>query len=136
LNAVDEGQRQLLSELMQADFLSDHYLAGGTNLALRFGHRHSIGLDLFSNRDFNLPYSNMLNSKLKNKYGTDFNSISVTEVGVFGSIDGIKTDFVNFPHQLLKPLEIHNGTRLASLIDIAAMKINAVVGRGTPKGFL
>ncbi len=135
MNAVDEGQRQLLSELMQADFLSDHYLAGGTNLALRFGHRHSIDLDFFSDRDFDLSYSNMLNSKLKNKFGTHFTSISVTEVGVFGSIDGIKTDFVNFPHPLLKPLENHNGARLASLIDIAAMKINAVVGRGTQKDF-
>ena len=135
MKAVDEGQRELLLELMQADFLSEHYLAGGTNLALRFGHRHSVDLDLFCNRDLDLSYSNMVNSKLKNKFDTNFTSISVTDVGVFGSIDGIKTDFVNFPHPLLKPLENHEGARLASIIDVAAMKINAVVGRGTQKDF-
>ncbi|MCG2462662.1 nucleotidyl transferase AbiEii/AbiGii toxin family protein [Flavobacteriaceae bacterium F89] len=135
MNAVEESQRQLLLELMQTDFLSDHYLAGGTSLALRFGHRHSVVLDLFTYRDFDLSYSNMVNSKLKNKFRTNFTSISVTAVGVFGSIDNIKTDFVNFPHPLLKPLENHEGARLASLIDVAAMKINAVVGRGTQKDF-
>lgn len=50
MKAVEEGQRQLLLELMQADFLSDYYLAGGTNLALRFGHRYSVDLDLFKNQ--------------------------------------------------------------------------------------
>ena len=125
----------MLSELMRSDFLLDHYLAGGTSLALHFEHRHSVDLDLFSEHDFDISYSNMVNLKLKNQFGSRFTSISVTEVGVFGSIDGIKTDFVNFPHPLLKPLENFEGARLASLLDVAAMKINAVVGRGTQKDF-
>lgn len=135
MRAVEEGQRKLLLELMQSDFLSGYYLAGGTSLALHFEHRHSVDLDLFSERDFDISYSNVVNSKLKNKFGTRYTSISVTEVGVFGSIDGIKTDFVNFPHPLLKPLENFEGARLASILDVAAMKINAVVGRGTQKDF-
>jgi len=135
LNAVEEGQRKLLLELMQSNFLSDYYLAGGTRLALHFEHRHSVDLDLFCECDFDISYSNVINSKLKNQFGPRFTSISATEVGVFGSIDGIKTDFVNFPHPLLKPLENFEGARLASILDVAAMKINAVVGRGTQKDF-
>jgi len=135
LKAVEEGQRALLLELMQADFLSGHYLAGGTNLALRFEHRHSVDLDLFCERDFDISYSNMVNAKLKDSFGSSFTSISATEVGVFGSIDGIKTDFVNIPHALLEPLDNFEGARLASILDVAAMKINAVVGRGTQKDF-
>ena len=135
MKAVEEGQRKLLSELMGLDFLSDHYLAGGTNLALRFGHRHSIDLDLFSERDFDISHSNRINSKLKDWFGSRFTSVSVTEVGVFGSIDGIKTYFVNYPHPLLRPLENFEGARLASILDVTAMKINAVVGRGTQKDF-
>jgi len=135
LNAVEEEQRRLLLELMQTDFLSNHYLAGGTNLALHFEHRHSVDLDLFCKYDFDISYSNVINSKLKNQFGSRFTSISATEVGVFGSIDGIKTDFVNFPHPLLNPLENFEGARLASILDVAAMKINAVVGRGTQKDF-
>lgn len=125
----------MLTELMQADFLSGHYLAGGTNLALRFEHRHSIDLDLFCEQDFDISYSNVVNIKLKDKYGARFTSVSATEVGVFGSIDGIKTDFINIPHTLLEPLQIFEGARLASILDVAAMKINAVVGRGTQKDF-
>lgn len=135
MKAVEEGQRALLLELMQADFLSGHYLAGGTNLALRFEHRHSVDLDLFCERDFDISYSNMVNAKLKDSFGSSFTSISATEVGVFGSIDGIKTDFVNIPHALLEPLDNFEGARLASILDVAAMKINAVVGRGTQKDF-
>lgn len=135
MKAVEEGQRKLLTELMQSDFLSGYYLAGGTNLALRFEHRHSVDLDLFCERDFDISYSNVVNSKLKDKYGKRFTSISATEVGVFGSIDDIKTDFINIPHNLLEPLQIFEGARLASILDVAAMKINAVVGRGTQKDF-
>lgn len=135
MKAVEEGQRKLLLELMQSDYLSEHYLAGGTNLALRFEHRHSVDLDLFSERDFDISYSNVVNSKLKRQFGSRFTSISATDAGVFGAIDNIKTDFVNAPYPLLKPVEIYEGARLASILDVAAMKINAVVGRGTQKDF-
>lgn len=135
MKAVDKKQKQLLLDLMNLDFLDDHYLAGGTNLALRFDHRHSIDLDLFVIRDFDLGYSNRINTMLKQVLDTRFTSVSVTEVGVFGFIDGIKTDFVNYPHPLLKPLEQREGARLASVVDVAAMKINAAVGRGTQKDF-
>ena len=135
MKAVEEAQRRLLSELMQSDFLLEHYLAGGTNLALRFEHRHSVDLDLFCERDSDISYSNVVNSKLKSQFGSRFTSISATEAGVFGSIDYIKTDFVNASYSLLKPLENFEGARLASIIDVAAMKINAIVGRGTQKDF-
>ncbi|SDF12485.1 Nucleotidyl transferase AbiEii toxin, Type IV TA system [Pricia antarctica] len=135
MKAVEEGQRKLLLELMQSDYLSEHYLAGGTNLALRFEHRHSVDLDLFSERDFDIFYSNVVNSKLKSQFGSRFTSISATDAGVFGAIDNIKTDFVNAPYRLLNPVEIYEGARLASILDVAAMKINAIVGRGTQKDF-
>lgn len=135
MKAVDEEQRKLLLELMQSDFLSEHYLAGGTNLALRFEHRHSVDLDLFTERDFDISYSNRINFKLKSRFGSRFISISATDAGVFGAIDNIKTDFVNAPYPLIEPVEIYEGARLASILDVAAMKINAIVGRGTQKDF-
>jgi hypothetical protein len=42
----------LLKELLGISELKDFYLVGGTNLSLRYGHRISIDLDLFSNIDF------------------------------------------------------------------------------------
>jgi len=73
-------------------------------------------LDLFCERDFDISHSNMINAKLKDTFGSRFTSISATEVGVFGSIDGIKTDFVNIPHTLLEPLQNFEAARLVSIL--------------------
>jgi hypothetical protein len=38
---------------MQLDFLAEFSLVGGTALSLKYGHRISVDLDLFSENDFN-----------------------------------------------------------------------------------
>lgn len=45
---ISPPMHQLLRLLGQASLLRDFYLAGGTALALRLGHRYSIDLDFFS----------------------------------------------------------------------------------------
>lgn len=51
-------------------------------------------------------------------------------------LNGIKVDMVNYPYPWLDlPIE-ENRVRLASLNDIAAMKIAAIVNRGTKKDFI
>jgi predicted nucleotidyltransferase component of viral defense system len=135
MNAVDDLQKKVLIELMSIDVLKEHYLAGGTNLALRENHRKSIDLDLFVKKDFELSYSNYINIKMKSFFGGRYTNNSVTNTGVYGVVDGVKVDLVNFPYDLLKPIQLIDGSRLASKIDIAAMKINAVVGRGSKKDF-
>ena len=42
----------LLKGLMALPELSSFALVGGTNLSLRFGHRLSVDLDLFTNQSF------------------------------------------------------------------------------------
>lgn len=50
---------------------------------------------------------------------------------------GVKTSFFAYPHALIKPLETGPQTiRLASIPDIAAMKLTAVAGRGSRKDFV
>ncbi len=133
--AVDDLQQTILSELMTLPVLEDYYLAGGTNLALRENHRKSIDLDLFVNKDFSIVQSNYINIKLKESFGSRYINTSVSNAGIFGGIDGVKVDLVNFPYDLSKPLEMIKNYRLASEIDIAAMKINAITGRGSKKDF-
>ncbi|RYY65864.1 MAG: hypothetical protein EOO13_16585 [Chitinophagaceae bacterium] len=41
--------RELVVDLQKLDSLKQFSLAGGTSLALRFNHRKSIDIDLFSN---------------------------------------------------------------------------------------
>jgi hypothetical protein len=49
--AVTAGSRELLATLGQLETLRPFYLAGGTALALRLGHRISVDLDLFAEID-------------------------------------------------------------------------------------
>ena len=133
--AVDQKQIKLLKELFEKEFLKDYFLVGGTNLALRYNHRHSVDLDLFVNKDFNLADSTNLHKELLNSFNDRYIENQVSEVGIFCFIDEIKVDFVKDPQALLKPLIKIDNFRLADIEDIAAMKINAVTGRGSKKDF-
>jgi sensor domain CHASE-containing protein len=48
LSTIDESVHHTLLSLMEKDYLRDFALVGGTSLALRYGHRNSIDIDLFS----------------------------------------------------------------------------------------
>ncbi len=135
MQAVEDKMKGLLLELMKLSYLKDHYLVGGTNLALRYNHRTSIDLDLFVERDFDEDVSFNLNKKLKKSFGARYESLSISAVGVFGYIDGIKVDLLNYPFKTLLEIEIFEGARLASPLDIGAMKIKAIIGRGSRKDF-
>ena len=47
-DAISKPAHDLSTSLGAAPFLSSFYLAGGTGLALRFGHRRSVDLDFFT----------------------------------------------------------------------------------------
>jgi len=50
--AIDRSTPELLINLQQKEYLNRFYLAGGTALALRMGHRRSVDIDLFSDFGF------------------------------------------------------------------------------------
>lgn len=54
----------------------------------------------------------------------------------FFEIDGVKVDFVNYNHPWLKDPIFEENIMLASIEDIAAMIVNAVINRGTKKDFV
>lgn len=56
---------ELLRELMKVDSFSDFYLVGGTSLSLQIGHRNSIDIDLFGNKEIDFD----LFIKLLNNFG-------------------------------------------------------------------
>lgn len=114
--------------------LQEFCLVGGTALALRFGHRLSVDLDLFGSvEDFQ---RDIIIRALENEFGLDF----VYEGGgakwaIFGFIQNVKVDIVNYPHRTIRAIDVVDGIRLYSNEDIAAMKINAIFGRGKKKDF-
>lgn len=112
--------------------LKDFSLAGGTALALRYGHRKSIDLDLFgSYLDVNL-----VKRELRDFFGDSVEFEAVPgEWAIFSFIENVKVDIM--PHQrgMLGPVQVVDGIRLFSDEDIIAMKVKAVFGRGVRKDF-
>lgn len=116
----------ILADLMQDDFLQDFFLVGGTNLSLRLGHRKSADIDLFTQKDFNPA---LLRDKLRQKY--NFTSTYASENTLKGFIDNVAIDCIAHKYPLAEPLENLDGIRMASIEDVAAMKLNAIIGNGT-----
>lgn len=113
--------------------LNNFSLVGGTALALRYGHRISVDLDLFSHESFDAAILvKTLEKEFKANFSFDGN---LKMFGVFCYINDIKVDFVRYPHNLIKPVLLTEGIRMYGDEDIAAMKVNAVLGRGKKKDF-
>jgi predicted nucleotidyltransferase component of viral defense system len=124
---------RLLKSLMTTDTLRNFYLVGGTCLSLRYGHRKSVDLDLFSIQ----PFENESLTESLRSDGFDFKqTFSGNKLGIFGYIEGVKIDFVRhhyFPI-IEKSIEI-DGIRMFSDNDIIAMKISAILRRAVKKDF-
>ncbi|MCR9083549.1 MAG: nucleotidyl transferase AbiEii/AbiGii toxin family protein [Cyclobacteriaceae bacterium] len=130
---VEPGTLSLLKHLCDLSCLEDFSLVGGTALSLKFGHRKSIDLDLFSTSKF--ENTDVINC-LKKEFGTDFVLEDRPPVfGIFCYINSIKVDIIRHPHPLIGSIETIEGIRFFSNQDIMAMKIQAILGRGKKKDF-
>jgi predicted nucleotidyltransferase component of viral defense system len=131
--AVLPGTLALLKELLALKELSNFALVGGTALALRYGHRHSEDLDLFCNLAFERQV--LLNTLIA-RYGSDFvHQETGFKKSLFCSINGVKVDAVYYPHTQIRSTIFEDGIPMYADEDIAAMKIQAILGRGKKKDF-
>lgn len=120
----------LLKSLMSVKELEKTRLVGGTALALRIGHRKSDDLVFFGLFDASIDLSELFeNIERVEKTGTSGNM-------QFFNMNGIKVDFVKYEYPWLKREVVSENIRLALLEDIAALKVNAIIGRGTRKDFI
>jgi predicted nucleotidyltransferase component of viral defense system len=118
---------------MELPSLQAFSLVGGTALSLRYGHRSSVDLDLF----FHEKYDQLrIENELIREFGPGFEFESGHKsFGIFCTINKIKVDIVYFPHQPIAAFEIKDKIRMYSSADIAAMKIQAILGRAKKKDF-
>jgi hypothetical protein len=123
---VTAGTLELLKSLMTDENLNNFFLVGGTALSLQIGHRISIDIDLFSQNSFD---ENEMLSYLESQRGLQLDYLAKNTIK--GQIAEIKIDLITHPYPLVKELKHFEGIRIASLEDIAAMKLNAIVGNGT-----
>jgi len=122
---VEAGTLDLIKRLMADPELLDFFMVGGTALSLLIGHRISIDIDLFTEKDFD---AGLLRRHLEqNQQMTD---AKVIGNGVFGFINDVKIDIIAHKYPLVRPLQVTDGIRIVSLEDIGAMKLNAIAGSG------
>ena len=131
LETVESSTLELLKKLQRLPVLEQTRLVGGTALALQLGHRKSIDLDFFGTVDCEAEY---LRESI-----AGIASLTILKesphIHIY-IVDGIKVDIVNYKSPWLDDVVLEQGLRLASVSDIAAMKITAIIGRGTKKDFI
>jgi hypothetical protein len=110
------------------------YLGGGTALAIYFGHRLSVDLDWFLPDRINDAL--ILAESLRGA-GLGFVTAQTGPGSLHGTILGVRLTFLEYHYPLLKPVTHWNdmGCSLASLDDLACMKLSAIAQRGGRKDF-
>jgi len=130
---VSTTMRDLLAWIGRQTFATRFYLAGGTALALRMGHRRSMDLDFFSETDEVHAHTRQ---ELINSFSTrNAQIIENVDGNLLLLADGLPVGFFSYGYPLLEPVQKVENIGLASLLDIGLMKLDAVIGRGSRKDF-
>lgn len=113
---IEPHTLELLRLLTNDEVLAETRLVGGTSLALHYGHRNSVDLDLFGSIKDD---DEELVSCLK-RYGSLQIHKLAPSIKIF-DLDGIKVDIVNYSYPWIDDAVVEDGLRLASPRDIAVL---------------
>lgn len=130
--AVTPQLLEIAKQLTASSGLSDFRMVGGTAIALQLGHRKSVDIDFFANKTVNKnDVKKTLTGLFPNcEFVLTEHSISFEKHGVRVELyDGRQTPFLEGP-------VLEGGLRMASLHDLAAFKLDAIVGRREKKDYL
>jgi predicted nucleotidyltransferase component of viral defense system len=128
---VEPDTLSLIYSLQEKDYTQSFLLVGGTALALQLGHRTSTDIDFFTNERFDVP--DLLTS-LQLDYSVEIRQ--QMRHAVLTMINTVKTDFIFQPSDMIEQVFISERVRMASLKEIAAMKIGAITARGKKRDFI
>ena len=130
---IDKKRYELLKKITEKINLDKFYMIGGTALSLQLGLRLSYDFDFCVPQEFNnelliQELSSIGKIEIKQNYKGTCDVI----------LDGVQVSFFYYPNKLINDLvevkEMPN-LKMASILDIGAMKIAAIGGRGAKKDF-
>lgn len=108
------------------------YLAGGTALALQAGHRQSVDLDFFTERE---KFDEKKMEKLLTSQGR-WITTSLSKGTLYGEFMGAKLSFIAYPFFMpTMPTCKYGAITIMTPINIAVMKITAISQRGRKRDF-
>jgi hypothetical protein len=131
---LDKKRKDILPLLKR--FSDDgFYLAVGTGLALQLGHRDSIDFDFFKQGPFD---TSKLVQQLESVFNAQTLTITQLEKDTVSCVvdDSIQLSFFGYPYDLENPLLASEYVSIASIKDIACMKISAITSRATEKDYV
>src|SRR5271165_355780 len=123
--------RAAIGFLRDFPLLDRFYLAGGTGLALQFGHRLSQDLDFFATDLFD---EQSLIQRLQAM--TEFSLVAEAPHTLHTTIQGSRVTFLGYTYPLLFPFVRFLDVAVADPRDIACMKVSAIASRGTKRDFV
>lgn len=128
--SITSSAKQIIEKL---HLPGSFYLAGGTSLAVQLGHRVSEDLDFFNPDPIPQVFLQMIEKQLA---GFPL-AVSVNTEDELSLVAGeTKLTFLAYPFPVLLPLVQYEGLKIASVLEIAAMKAYALGRRGTLKDYV
>lgn len=141
--AVSTEHIDLIKELQALKALQNFALAGGTNLAYRYGHRKSIDIDLFCSENIGREGFYKIESELKEKFNNRILKLnypyneSDQDIFLRALIRGHQGTFVKVEilHNMkrLDEIEIIGEIKLVSIRDIGLYKLVSASSRKAAK---
>ena len=130
---LSENRKKVLSSFVF--WKNEFYLAGGTGLALQIGHRDSVDFDFFSNNPFD---PNKMIERLSKIFGQNLLKVTQIEKNTLSILlnSEIKISFMTYDYPLLEPLISTEYLNIASISDIACMKLSTIMQRSALKDYV
>ncbi len=134
--ALTSETRQAFQIAASLSFIKRYYLAGGTGLALHLGHRFSVDLDFFSDK------SDVINPDERAILRAAFEDPSLVvnfdqDRTFVVTWQGVGVSFFCLPfYPLVQTPLLVEGVPVATIEEIGAMKLAAVISRGTRKDYV
>ena len=132
-NIFDKDRYDLLKKISEGVSIDDYYMIGGTALSLQLGLRESYDFDFCVKSQFN---NEILLSELKNIGNVEVLQNQKGTCDVL--LNGVQVSFFYYTNKVIKDFvraEEMPKLKIASVLDIAVMKIVAIGGRGAKKDF-
>ena len=135
--ALAAASRAALERLPAVAALGDMYLAGSAALALYLDHRPVTDLDWMSGGNRLLPadrrdlLEQLLAVDPETRVETARNGYLHARTGT-----GVALKFFYYPYPLIDPEETLGELWVASALDLALMKLGAIISRGTKRDFV
>ena len=132
--------RSTLERLMEMEEFAPFRLVGGTSLSLRYGHRMSDDIDLFTDAEYGSLDFHKLQEILRKEFPYcqgdcgDIVSFGASYIVGNSKDDCVKLDLF-YTDPFIRPMEMFGPIRMAVVEDIVAMKMDVVSRGGRKKDF-